>query len=137
MVFGLKYLLQISTVMKKTFDLSRTRSSRSYSLDMKLETYSDSEGLVEKPSHLSATLPIFRDGECRKSFSVVPQDVISRRESFVELEGPGRLGNVILALLRLVYFAEENCCHISLPPDVLPGLPPLAFRNENNCSADS
>jgi hypothetical protein len=72
------------------------------------------------------------EDECSRSFTHM-KSITEFANATVQLEGRGRFGNSILGLIRLVLYAETNCCHIFLPGDILSGIPPMAFRNTATC----
>jgi len=65
--------------------------------------------------HTSERMPLSSEDECRKSFIPAPTTK-SILEPLVDLEGGGRSGNIILALIRLVHYPEKHCCNILFPP---------------------
>ena len=56
-------------------------------------------------------------------------------DNTIQVSGNGRLGNMIYALFRLFSLAENECCDIRLPKNLLKGFTPLSDSFQNNHSS--
>ena len=92
-----------------------------YSVSFDLPAFAYTTQVMELVLHKSFRVDTLGmlDPTCKETFQEAPDWYISEMEPVVMLDTFGRLGNRLKSIVKMIGHAEEACCDVVLPQDIV------------------